>query len=367
MTIFISNFKRILRTKSNIIFMIIFPIILIVVIIGLNTGTQKISLGVVDNDNTKLTKLMINDLSHNCKIYNLKETDIKKSVLNFKSDYVIVIPKNFTKNCLEGKNTNIKGYGIKETNSSEPVKLNLNSFIGAAKTIGKASKGNEQLFYKGINKYYDGVFNIKYKTTDNNKVSKRIALYALGFLVFNMLMLGTNITPIILKDKKSKVYYRILSGPIKVRSYTLQNLLSFFTVVAMQVIIIFAFIINVYHIYFSSLASMILLFMVFSMFVVAFALFISSNSKDLRTASVISTLTVTPLAMLGGCFWPRDIMPPILQNISKFVPVTWVLTASEKLIYGSRIYDVFPEISILLLFTLVFILLASWRKKDILN
>ncbi|WP_138206791.1 ABC transporter permease [Haloimpatiens lingqiaonensis] len=365
MTIFGNNLKRIFKSKTNLLFMVICPTILIFLIIMFNNGGSKFSIGVVDNDNTKLTKLLIKQVGKENKINYLKESEIKESLINLKNDYVIQIPKDFTKNLIEGKNVNIKGFAINGTNASIAPKFSMESFIAAAKTIGKTAKGNEKLFYKAMNKYEKGMFEVKYKSMSNDSVSKKNTLFSLGFLAYNMLMLGVNITPIILEDKETKVYYRIFTGPIKPRSYTLQNLLSFLVVLAIQVTAIFTFMIKVLNIKFPSIINMFSLFIIFSILVVAFALFISSNAKDMRTASTVSNLLVTPMAMLGGCFWPRDVMPPILQVISKFIPITWMLSAAEKLMYGKTLYGVLPEISILMLFTVVFLLLASWRKKDI--
>ncbi|MCY6483434.1 ABC transporter permease [Clostridium aestuarii] len=367
MTIFTNNLKRIFKSKSNIIFMVIFPIVLIIFFIGANSGESKFSIGVVDNDNTKLTKLLVKQLEKGNEVNDLKESQIKKSLINLKNDYVIQIPKGFTKDLIEGKDVNIKAYAINETNAYMAPKFSIESFVGAAKTIGKSCGKNETLFYKAMDKYKEGVFEVKYENMDNSKVSKKNTLLALGFLVFNMMMLGVNIIPIILKDKKTKVYYRIFTGPIKARSYTLQNLLSFLVVLIIQIAIIFGFMIKVFNMKFPSVINMFLLFVIFSIFVAAFALFICDNSKDMRRASIISTLTVTPMAMLGGCFWPRGIMPQTLQNISKFIPVTWMLSAANKLMYNESLYSVLQEILVLFLFTIIFMLLVSWRKKDIIN
>lgn len=364
MTIFRNNLKRIFKSKTNLLFMVIFPIILILFIMKFNNGGGKFYIGVIDQDRTKLTKILIEQLSKENKINYLKESEAKEALINFKSDYVIQIPKGFTKNLIEGKDVNIKGFTINGKNWSMAPKLSIESFIGTAKTIGRSSKGNEKLFYKAMDKYEEGLFELKYHM-GNDSVGKKNTLFSLGFLAFNMLMLGANITPIILKDKQTKVYYRIFTGPIKPKNYTLQNLLSFLVVLIIQVTAIFIFMMWVMNMKFPSVINMFSLFIIFSILVVAFALFISSNAKDMRTASTISNLTVTPMAMLGGCFWPRDIMPQILQNISKFIPITWVLEAAEKLMYGDSLYDILPEISILMLFTVVFLLLASWRKKDV--
>jgi ABC-2 type transport system permease protein len=58
-------------------------------------------------------------------------------------------------------------------------------------------------------------------------------------------------------------------------------------------------------------------------------------------------------------------MPSFLQKIGDFVPTTWALKAAEKVLNGSSLIAVSKELLIMLLFAVVFFLMASWRKADI--
>ncbi|WP_356832097.1 ABC transporter permease [Clostridium botulinum] len=321
----------------------------------------------MDNDNTKFTKLFINEMGKYSKINYLSEPEVKKSLINFKNDYVIEIPKGFTEEIIKGKNKNIKGYEIDGINASVALKFNIENFIKSSRNIGEYAKGNEKIFYDGMDNYKKGILNIDLKNMDSNEVSKKNIMFSLGILIFNMLILAINITPIILQDKKTKVYYRIFTAPISAKNYTFQNLMSFLAIIIAQILIIFIFMINILNIKIPNFKNIFLLFIMFSIFVVAFSLFISNISKDKKTVSIISTLTVTPMAMLGGCFWPIEIMPNSLQQVSKFVPVTWMMEGIRKLLYNSNLNGVLREVSILVLFSIVFLLLASWREKDVVN
>ena len=58
-------------------------------------------------------------------------------------------------------------------------------------------------------------------------------------------------------------------------------------------------------------------------------------------------------------------MPVILQQIGRFMPTAWVMDAAQKVILGSPLANVSREILIMLLYTLVFFLLGSWRRVDV--
>lgn len=184
----------------------------------------------------------------------------------------------------------------------------------------------------------------------------------------NMLFLSTNMISIILKDKKSNVYFRIFSTPISVKKYMIQNIASFLVILLVQISLIFYFMVKVFNANFGpSIWNMFILFFIFAIVSVSISVLIASISKSIRQASTVITLISTPMCMLGGCFWPRDIMPSVLQNVSNFVPTTWVLKGAEKLASGGNLTVIYKEIFILGLFAITFILLSSWRKVDIIK
>ena len=43
-------------------------------------------------------------------------------------------------------------------------------------------------------------------------------------------------------------------------------------------------------------------------------------TKNAEEVGVISTLLIIPMTLLGGAFWPRWVMPELLQELGKFVP-----------------------------------------------
>lgn len=367
MTIFISNLKRIFKSKTNIFFMVILPVVLIIFMISINSGGRRFSLGIVDYDNTSFTEILAKEIGKDSKINYLNQKDIDKSLVNFQNDYIIEIPKGFTKEVINGHDKKIKGYEIDGINASSALKFNIENFISTSKDIGKYVKGNEKLFYNALEKYRDGILDVSLENMDKSPINQNNIEFCVGILIFNMLMLGINMAPIIIKDKISRVYYRIFVSPIKPQNYTLQNLMSFFVVLIIQIIILLTFIVAILNISIPNLKSIFLMFLIFGVFVVAYSLFISNISDNSRTVSIISRGTAIPMAMLGGCFWPVEIMPSVLQQVSKFIPVTWMMEAINKLLYNNSLLSILKEISIIVLFSIVFLLLASWRRKDIVN
>ncbi|MDO6355511.1 ABC transporter permease [Caloramator sp. CAR-1] len=369
MSILINNLKRILIDKKNIFFMIVLPLILVSITMIIATySEEKITVGVVDYDNTKFTSILVDNLNNKANIKYVKEDEIKSLLFKNKVEYAIIIPKGTTESLIKGKEIIIKSFSIKETNISLPVKFYLNNFLNSANNLAKDSDGNYEKFYAKLDNYLKGNLQIKYVSTEKNKDRKNNTLASLGLFIMSMLYLSQSSTELILEDKNLKILSRILSAPVKPFYYSLQNILSFFIVLIFQLMIIFSVMLLIFKADFGpSPLNVYFLFLIFSIMCVSLGTAVAAFAKNRLQASALSPLITVPICMLGGCFWPKDIMPSFMQKISKFVPTSWIMDASEKLILGGSLKDVLSNIFVILLFTIVFLLLSSWRKKELLE
>ena len=70
----------------------------------------------------------------------------------------------------------------------------------------------------------------------------------------------------------------------------------------------------------------------------AFYLFlvtIAVHASGQRAASVIGNLVVFPLALLGGSFFPFEMMPDWMASIGRFTPNGWAITEFKAFVSGS--------------------------------
>jgi ABC-type multidrug transport system permease subunit len=71
--------------------------------------------------------------------------------------------------------------------------------------------------------------------------------------------------------------------------------------------------------------------MTFYLFLVAIAL----HASNQRAANVIGNLIVFPLALLGGSFFPFEMMPDWMARIGRFTPNGWAITVFKAFVAGS--------------------------------
>jgi ABC-2 type transport system permease protein len=373
MTIFVSNLKRIFKKRVNKLTIFLAPIVFIIIAFSINTA-GSINVAVADKDNTEFTNTFIKGLEEKCNVEVMSEDNIKTGIINKTVNYGIVIDKGFTENIINGEDAQIKAYRTEGADVASGghvtsvVKLYIDNFISAAKNISKNTKGNKELFYSSLKDYENGSFkseNIVFGSTVGDGQKEKLAL---GMLGYAMLLIATFSTNLILEDKKNKTYIRMFASPLKNWSYMLQNILSFLIVVLIQVIIAFMFMIGVFKAQLgASVLNMFLIFAVYAASCVALGLAIGSLSKNIKQASILGLLINTLVGMFGGFFWPKEYMPDTLVTIGKFTPAYWLTDGMDKLLTSPSITSAAQDIGIILLFTLAFFMVSSWKKVYIEN
>lgn len=366
MIIFLNNIKRILRDRGNFISMLLVPVFFITMVVVFNgKGSSMARVGITDYDQTELTRIFIESLEERSQIYIVEEKEIEKRLINSKIDYGIIIPPGFTRGIMDQRDVKLEGYRILESEVAIPTIFYANNFVDGIKTVAAASR-NEAEFYQGVDYYLRGSLKIDHITLEDNSKPRGITLAGMGFLVMSMLFFSSFTANMILEDRKNRILYRVLASPIEVKGYMLENLLSFLCVSQIQIAAVFIMMRVIFNMNLGpSLLNLYIVLSVFSLVCVSFGVALTSLGKDSRQASIMASFLITPMAMLGGSFWPREIMPEFLQKVGYFVPVTWVLKGAEKVLFGGTLLDAKIELLILFLFAVIFFLLGTWRKADI--
>lgn len=365
MTIYFTNLKRLFRNKVNILFILILPLVFMFISFKGSSGVEPLKVTVVDKDSTEFSAKLIDNIKAKGTVLLDSEENIQNNLVDNKTDYAIVIPKGFTENIILGKNPTLKTYEVKEGNAAMSIKLSLDGYLNNVKKIASVSKGNKEEFYKGLKYYESGSYKAQYESVDKGEGNKSKTAAALGFIVMNMLFLTTSTTNMLIKDKEKNLYTRYFTTPLSRSRYIIENLLSFLTVSIVQVILFFILMKYIFKFNLGDRPFEILvLFIIFAVFTVSLGLFISTHSNDLRQSGAISSLVNIPFAMLGGCFWPRDIMPSFLKKISEFIPTTWINVASNEVLYGENLYYVKENIMFLCILTVLLLVISTRKLKD---
>lgn len=354
------------RKKGNIIVYLFLPLagVLISLFMYSNTGTSPLRVGITNNDTGVLSedlKAVLHN-SNTYKVYEVKENEIKKKLLDMELDAAIVIPESYSDSIYIGKPKNIEVLSIKGQDTTVWVNQLLNSYTDTLYRLSAVSSGDRAVFDNMYVQYKIGAPKLTVVMLEDRNTGKIITLQSMGFLIM-FIMLGAGfINVIILKEKRDRTYHRICSAPVNARQYIAGNAITSLLIVIVQILIIqsvmkFLFRINTGV---SDIALFVILLM-FGLVAVGIGLVVTAFSSSSYVASTLSTLILIPTCMLGGCFWSIDLMPEIMQKIGYFVPQRWAMNAIQKLQDGGGQGDISMNLLILAAFAAAMILIAIYR------
>lgn len=370
MTILLNNLKRIFQNKMNIVLMIVVPIVVNLFIISASTKEVNYTIGIQDNDNSQYTQDLIEYLGEMCNIIEITDEDnIKEMLVNSKINCVLVMEEHFTEDLLNQVDVKIKSYGMEGSNVVEPFQNYVDSLVTAAKKISIAAAGDETAFYEGLDDYYKQDYVCDYNSISQSYDEKvSLAVTSLGYIALGMVFFLSFSTMLILEDKLCGVYDRLGTTPLRKLSYFVQHLLSSFIVALIQIFAMLIILPKIVDVSYGQTQSDVMqLGVVCALFAaccISIGIVIARFAKSRGVANAAITLINLPMLMLGGCLWPREIMPEHIQKIGEFLPTTWFLDASETVLYGDGLAKAGNSIFYMLGFIAVMLIISFVIKTD---
>lgn len=363
-----NTFKIIFMKKSNVMIYLVLPVVLIMVFMGMqgSPSSSKVSIGIVNKDNTKIAGDMLNylDSTHKFKIVPLNEDDLEDGVASGDIQFAIIIPEKMKEKIINKDIDKIEIVSIKGQDATVWIENYMNLYMKNIMDISKAANGQEENFNKMYEGYSKQELMLQSEFVMDNTKGVGTTQTSMGLFILVMLIGASTTSSLILKEKRERTYQRICTSPVSSNQYMMGNVIVNLFIVFIQITIVLfltTVILN-YNIHMKAIQLLIILTS-FGTVAVALGLLIVAFSKSTTSAGNLSTLIITPSCMLGGCFWPVSIMPPFLQKLSDFIPQSWALGAIRKLQEGAQFSDVLSNILILLGFSIAFFLISVYKMK----
>ena len=81
-------------------------------------------------------------------------------------------------------------------------------------------------------------------------------------------------------------------------------------------------------------------------------------------ASGLSIMMGMVMSLLGGCWYPLELFPALVQNIVKILPTTWAMQGLLDLILrNGGLMQILPEAGVLLGFAAIFFTVGVMRFR----
>ncbi len=166
----------------------------------------------------------------------------------------------------------------------------------------------------------------------------------------------------VVEDGLSGVFQRIGAAPVTHLQYLWQTLLAYAVVLIVQnaVMIVLGILIHG-----DRIPSPILLFAAYSTFsLTALAISLAGGSLFRNRDTAYGTLSgaLLFLSMMGGFFWPLEIMPPALRRAAMVTPCYWLVEAARILQQNGSPGSFALCMAVMLLYAVAFLLVGSRRR-----
>jgi len=312
-----------------------------------NGNTTYLSNKIINHLNT--TALNIENMS------NLD--DARQKVIDGKASAVIVFPENFT------KNAQLKTINASYPNSAEITIQGDDSITNIKDTILKTVNQavSDSMTAEGVNPALNVTSDPIY-----GKNADFIDFFVPGILAFVVYLLTTLLTLITFAGERSTgTLERVLASPVTEGEVVTGYAITFGTFGIMQVILLLVVAILVFNI--MVVGNVFLAFLAVAILAVscqALGILLSSLAKRPEQAIQFIPFIILPAFLLSGVFWPVQAIPEWLRPLSYLVPPTYAVDASRAvMLKGWGLSRIWPDLLALVLFAILFLVLAVWSLK----
>lgn len=195
---------------------------------------------------------------------------------------------------------------------------------------------------------------------DMDNMSERAAGFAIMFVMIVMM----SSTGTILEAKSTGVWSRILTTPTTKSEIMLGYLIAFFIIGWVQFGILMVTSNFLFNVNWGNMVGIITLVSSILVCVIGLGLVISSYAKSVEQQAALGNLIIISTCMLGGVFWPLEVVPEFMQKIAEFIPQTWAMKGFTEIVArGGTIADIVLPVTILMSFAVVFLTLGIRRVR----
>jgi len=360
------NLRLIFKDKLSIIQLFI-PIIIIMISIKLfsfSNGTVKI--GIIDEDCSDSSKLLISSLSNNSSISTvpLESSTVESTMMETSIPVTIEIPKDFEESIINGTPKKINVLSEKDSSMGDAITSIVNLQVEDLYNLGINSNKINNEYEKLLLKYSDDPVKITSKTLSDLENDFDLTQTAIAFVIFFLMMRASSISYIVLSERWNKTYYRIFTTPVTSFQYIGGNILANFSLLAFQLLITLITLNYFVDIYTGvSFIPLFLLLLGIALVTVAFGTFSIALFFNSKGYGMFSNIVITITTMVSGAFTSINFLPESVRFIAPFTPQYWVMNGITKLQMGMGTDSIIINLGILLLFSIALFLASAYKLK----
>ncbi|MGZ9585537.1 ABC transporter permease [Paenibacillus marinisediminis] len=369
-TIARKEIKLLLKEKGTFFWLLGMPIIFIVIFASVfnNIGSSGITIQYVDQDQSEASKQFLQTIQgidgfHLKNNPDLTADEQIDQINNGKLSALLVFPKGFGESMQSGtEQAEVvlyhDGLSGSEIAPMQAVLQNISNqyqekkLEGVLTAAGKSEAEMKQVLTPPI------------KVSEKQEVTggsiDPITQIVPGYTVMFAFFVITSMVRRFIKDKESGMTARLTSTPMKSISYLIGMWIPYLLVVVVQCGILLTFGHFAYNLNLGDLAAIGTLILGIAICGTGLGLMISLFVKSENQGMAFTQIITMGGAVLGGLWFPSDLMPSFLQNIGMLMPQYWAQKGMQNvMVHGANVWNILPNIGVLLLIAVLALGIAS--------
>ena len=379
------NLRRFIRDRSNVFWVFIFPILLILVLGAAFGGTSDPRLGVHAGGGGPLATDLVALVEEQPGVRVIEfesRNDLEATVERGEVEAGLLIPADFDAALQNGVPVSVELLGRNEEEAQgisgtvESALIQQSIVLRAAGFIESEGVGS---FTQGLEAAELALANVEDVTVTVSEAGDPIGFFDLGRFdssAQQQLLLFVFLTSLaasasLIQTRRLGVARRMVSTPTPVRTILLGEGLGRFAIALVQGLFIMIGTWVFFNVDWGDPLGAAAILIVFSLVGSGAAMLMGALFENDQQAGGLGVLFGLGLAALGGCMVPLviyEFFAPTLFNIAHITPHAWGLEAFDALVIeNGNLSDTLPFLGILLAYAAVFYVIAIWRLRRVLT
>ena len=373
-----TSLRLVLRDRSALFFILALPVLIIIIIGAVTQSFDGFRVAVVDHDRSPLSNRLIDAVS-GAESLDLSLADDEHaattSLRRAEVHAVVVIPRGYGDRLARGEASEVTVLGEPTDQTQQAARAAVEARVSeeggrlqAAQLLTRSSGGDLVSHLALVDKVDRDLDDAGVEVTSVDAVSTSLPA-GFTYSAPTMLVLFVFITCLaagqaIIKNRELHLYDRMLAAPVGPGTVVRGETLGYFGLALVQSALIVGVGALLFGVDWGNPIAAIALVVVWALVGTGAGVLSGTTFKTAEQAGSIGPSAGIALGMLGGCMWPLEIVPPVMQTIGHVIPHGWAVDGWTALIgEGVGIDGIATELLVLLAFAVALITVATLRLR----
>ncbi|HKE76683.1 MAG TPA: ABC transporter permease [Acidimicrobiales bacterium] len=369
--------RRVVRDRTALVFTLVLPLAIILVVGSAFGGDQAFKVGVIDRDGTAASRALVAALDRNgaLKVEHYGSLNSLRPDVRLNSVAAgVIIPAGYGADLARGDRTSVTLMADPTSGASAAVQAAVRGSVSDQAVVlaaARASGGRDEAASTAARLArtlpQPGVRAVAVNggdATDLGVFDFTAPANLTLFVFVNTLVVGTFLA----SERRQGIIRRMLATPHGTGTIVAGVGLGRYVFALAQAAVIVVAGSVLFGVSWGNPLGAALVVLLFAAVATAVGLLVGAMATDPDQASTIVTPVAIGLAMLGGCMWPLEVVPPFMRAIGHLTPHAWAMDAWGDLIFGGDgVVQILPQLAVLAGFAAALGLLAAWRLRKALT